>query len=193
MFNLEQTIAEWRRQMRAAGIKTPVPLEELEIHLRDEIDQQMKSGLAEQEAFNSGVQKMGQAHALQNEFKKVGETKILNKYVMKKFIHGIILAVFGFGCLFVWGILSLAPAVRRADPMLPAFTVFCISLRPVLIALPALAAAYCVWVWFRKADRVPSWVGFFAAAMGVLVVVTLPAMVAAYLPLLLAVNNLAGK
>ena len=37
MFDLEQSIAEWRRQMLAAGIKTPVPLEELEIHLREDI------------------------------------------------------------------------------------------------------------------------------------------------------------
>lgn len=35
MFDLEQSIAEWRRQMLAAGIKTPVPLEDLEIHLRE--------------------------------------------------------------------------------------------------------------------------------------------------------------
>ena len=39
-----KSIAEWREQMLAAGIKTPVPLEELEIHLREEIEQQMKSG-----------------------------------------------------------------------------------------------------------------------------------------------------
>jgi len=37
MFNLEPSIAEWRRQMLAAGVKTPVPLEELESHLRDEL------------------------------------------------------------------------------------------------------------------------------------------------------------
>ena len=37
MFNLEQAIAEWRQQMLATGIQTPVPLEELEIHLREEI------------------------------------------------------------------------------------------------------------------------------------------------------------
>ena len=32
MFDLEQAIADWRRQMLAAGIKTPVPLEELKSH-----------------------------------------------------------------------------------------------------------------------------------------------------------------
>jgi hypothetical protein len=37
MFDLEQTISEWRRQMLSAGIKTPVPLEELEIHLREDV------------------------------------------------------------------------------------------------------------------------------------------------------------
>ena len=37
--------------MLAAGIKTPVPLEELESHLREEIEQQTKLGLSEAEAF----------------------------------------------------------------------------------------------------------------------------------------------
>jgi hypothetical protein len=72
MFNLEQSIAEWRQQMLAAGIKSPVPLEELEIHLREEIEQQMKSGLNEQDAFNSTVQKIGEAGLLKMEFKKAG-------------------------------------------------------------------------------------------------------------------------
>jgi len=57
--------------MLAAGIKMPVPLEELEIHLRDEIERQMKSGLDEQEIFNSAVQKIGQAKPLKTEFKKI--------------------------------------------------------------------------------------------------------------------------
>jgi hypothetical protein len=60
MFNLDQNISEWRRQMLAAGIKTPVPLEELEIHLREEIEQHIKSGLNEAEAFQAAVEKIGQ-------------------------------------------------------------------------------------------------------------------------------------
>jgi|SRR6185369_15318629 len=115
------------------------------------------------------------------------------RHTMKKFIPALVLAVFGFGCWFTWAILTMAPQVRRADPALPAFTNFCISLRPIVIALPIAAAMYCIWVWFRKADKVPSWIGFFAATTGVLVLVTLPAVVAAYLPLLSAVSNLASK
>jgi hypothetical protein len=71
MFDLEQSIADWRRQMLAAGIKTPVPLEELEIHLREEIERQMKSGLNAQHAFEFAVQKTGQGYVLNAEFAKV--------------------------------------------------------------------------------------------------------------------------
>lgn len=59
--------------MLAAGIKTPVPLEELENHLRDEIARQTKSGQSETQAFESAVQKIGSAQTVQNEFEKVGD------------------------------------------------------------------------------------------------------------------------
>jgi hypothetical protein len=75
MFNLETSIADWRRQMLAAGIKTPVPLEELESHLREEIERQTKAGAIEAEAFKAAVQKIGAVHALRNEFEKVEETR----------------------------------------------------------------------------------------------------------------------
>ena len=70
MFDLEQSIADWRKQMLAAGIKTPVPLEELEIHLREEIERQMKLGLNEQKAFEVSVQQIGQPKIIDSEFKK---------------------------------------------------------------------------------------------------------------------------
>lgn len=74
MLNLEQFIAEWRRQLLAAGIKTPVPLEELESHLREEIERQMKPGLDEQQAFEIAVQQIGQPKMLDSEFKKTERT-----------------------------------------------------------------------------------------------------------------------
>jgi predicted membrane channel-forming protein YqfA (hemolysin III family) len=70
MFDLNQAIAEWRKQMLAAGIQTPVPLEELEIHLREEIERQMKSGLSEPQAFEISTRRIGQPQVLQREFKK---------------------------------------------------------------------------------------------------------------------------
>jgi Clp amino terminal domain, pathogenicity island component len=75
MFNLEQAIAEWRRQMMAAGITGPESLDELEGHLRDDIEQRMRSGSSELDAFESAVQQIGQPTALESEFAKVRATK----------------------------------------------------------------------------------------------------------------------
>ena len=50
-FNLEKAIADWRRQMQSAGLKNSDALNELESHLREEIQQQMQAGLAAQQAF----------------------------------------------------------------------------------------------------------------------------------------------
>ncbi len=71
MFNLEKSILAWQQQMLVAGIKTPVPLEELEIHLREEIERQMKSGLNDQNAFEISVQRIGKPQPLKSEFKKI--------------------------------------------------------------------------------------------------------------------------
>jgi hypothetical protein len=74
MFNLDQAILEWRRQMLAAGIKNPVPLEELEIHLRGEIDTLRSSGVPEVRAFEIAVSRLGTPCSMQTEFNKVKKT-----------------------------------------------------------------------------------------------------------------------
>jgi hypothetical protein len=70
MLDLEQAIADWRKQMLAAGIKTPAPLEELEIHLREEIERQIKSGIEEERAFAGAVARVGPADSLKTEFER---------------------------------------------------------------------------------------------------------------------------
>jgi hypothetical protein len=70
MFNLKQSITGWRQQMLAAGIQTPVPMEELEAHLREEIEQEIKFGLTSQQAFETAVQQIGPREVLQLEFSK---------------------------------------------------------------------------------------------------------------------------
>ena len=81
MFNLDHAISEWRKQMLAAGIKTPVPLEELENHLREEIELETKSGLNEQKAFEISIQRIGQPKMLQSEFKK-SERKQMKRIII---------------------------------------------------------------------------------------------------------------
>jgi hypothetical protein len=70
MFNLDQSIAQWRQQMLGAGIKAPEPLEELEGHLREEIKRQMRSGVSAQIAFAAAVMQIGPAGQLKAEFSK---------------------------------------------------------------------------------------------------------------------------
>ena len=75
MPDLEPQIAEWRLQMLNAGIKTPVPLEELESHLREDIDRRMKAGADILDAFEIAARRLGEAAVLEMEFKHVGATE----------------------------------------------------------------------------------------------------------------------
>jgi hypothetical protein len=75
MFDLEQAIANWRTHMLVAGIKTPVPLDELEYHLREDIGQQVQSGISPRQAFENSVQQIGCADELKIEFNKTRDTK----------------------------------------------------------------------------------------------------------------------
>ena len=99
MFNLEQSIAEWRQQMLAAGIKTPVPLEELEIHLREEIERLAKSGINAQRALGEAIQQIGLPNALKSEFQKANALTVRRQRT--KVIAGGVLTVF-VGFILVW-------------------------------------------------------------------------------------------
>jgi leader peptidase (prepilin peptidase)/N-methyltransferase len=110
MRNLDEQIAEWRTRMAAGGIKSPAVLDELESHLREDVEQ-LRKGRTEQEAFEAAVFKIGQAGILKCEFAKVDETK---PALRRKVTWGLIGVAFlsswiGFGAspalALVYGIL----------------------------------------------------------------------------------------
>jgi hypothetical protein len=72
MFDLNQAIEDWRRQMRSAGVTAPAPLDELEAHLRDDIEAHTQSGCDARQAFQCAVSRIGRADALEVEFAKSG-------------------------------------------------------------------------------------------------------------------------
>lgn len=72
MFNLNQAISEWRRKMIAAGIKTPVPLDELENHLREDSEAQVRAGAVPERSFEIAAGRLGSPAAIRQEFRKVG-------------------------------------------------------------------------------------------------------------------------
>ena len=78
--------------MQVAGIKTPVPLEELESHLREEIERQMKLGLGEQKAFEVSVLRIGQPQILGSEFKKDHGTLVKKIGIFAAIVGAIIIS-----------------------------------------------------------------------------------------------------
>jgi Clp amino terminal domain, pathogenicity island component len=75
MFNLEQSISEWRLQMQSVGVKNPDIVDELESHLREDLARRMQSGQSEEQAFEGAVQGVGQANLLKHEFAKLSGKK----------------------------------------------------------------------------------------------------------------------
>lgn len=91
MFDFEQSITEWRRQMLNAGIQSPVPLDELENHLREEMERQVKSGLSEPIAFEVSIRRIGQPQSLRYEFKKI-EGNMMKRYTSSRFLGSAVIA-----------------------------------------------------------------------------------------------------
>src|SRR5689334_9817710 len=92
MFDLEQSIAEWRRQMTVGGVKNPGVLDELESHLREDLERQTRTGIDVQNAFAAAVKKIGSAGALKNEFNKSTASTILEKMMIAA---AVLVLVFG--------------------------------------------------------------------------------------------------
>ncbi len=86
MFNLESAIAEWRRQMLSNGIKAPVPLDELESHLRE----QLANRCVDQKIFNTAVGELGNAHLLRSEFKKVNRNNMKRKITIAVAVFAVL-------------------------------------------------------------------------------------------------------
>jgi hypothetical protein len=74
MFDLSKEITKWRKTLSEKQMCYISDLDELESHLKDEIDQLKSHGLSEQEAFLVGTHRLGKPDALADEFAKVNES-----------------------------------------------------------------------------------------------------------------------
>jgi hypothetical protein len=92
MFDLEVTISNWRRQMVEAGIKPAEALNELESHLRDEVEHEKRLGASNENAFQIATQRLGNVGALRQEFQKVYRTSL----ALEKLMIGIGVIFVGF-------------------------------------------------------------------------------------------------
>ena len=161
MFDLEQSIAQWRQRMLAAGIKAPVPLEELESHLREDVERQMRPGLGAQQAFDISVARIGEPALIRTEFKKGGTTGnvMLRTIVM-------LMALFG---TVVGGSMVLPALGQWRDRGV-------LHLWPLLagITLALIAAGVVIYgVRTQQGTRARKWISIFIIAAGGFYVVPL--------------------
>ena len=70
MHNLELLVAEWRKSMAELGVGRK-KLDELESHLREKVDQLVRSGASETGAFRSAVTQLGSPPMIASEFRKL--------------------------------------------------------------------------------------------------------------------------
>jgi hypothetical protein len=135
MFDLEQAIAKWRQQMLLAGIKSSASLDELESHLRDDIDQQVNSGLNLEQSFQVATNQIGSATSLKTEFKKVPAMN-------KKKIEMVIGAV-GFGIYAICSVCGLFSDLVGADT-----SERWLGLAAVAVTGALLFASLYIWKFF---------------------------------------------
>ena len=91
MHNLEQLVAEWRKTMMAARAVSHETLDELENHLRENVEQLLRSGMTEPEAFEHAVAQLGGARMIASEFRKLDQSTWLPVKLVIGF--GLMLAV----------------------------------------------------------------------------------------------------
>lgn len=95
MFNLEQAISHWRRELGPVG--PPELLDELESHLRADIEQQLRTGIDAERAFSIAVERIGEPRMLRAEFKKAGARRgeLIMAFIVVALV-GFILWMSGF-------------------------------------------------------------------------------------------------
>ena len=111
---------------------------------------------------------------------------------MGKVNQGLILAVFAACCWLAWFMLTLLLEVRDAGRVLPMFTNLCIALRPALILLPLVLAAFSVRLWFRRQQDVRASMALLMGTMVLLILFVIPAMASSYLLMIGPVKSAIG-
>ncbi len=119
MFDLEKQIARWRRQTEKSVGRQDGRLDELESHLRDQVEQLLKTGLTPEEAFHQAVARLGDPGAISAEFRKTRSAAWRPARVA--FLLWVVLAVAA-------GLLLLASVAESTRDLLLAVHVYSITL-----------------------------------------------------------------
>src|SRR6185295_4022821 len=182
-FDLNASLAFWLERLAQSPHLRNENVAEMEAHVRDSVISLQSQGLSEEESFLIAVRRVGKVARLETEFRKVNPGR------WNKIIHVLLLIFVAAGCWFLWGTLKIAVMAGLGHDV-PAFTRLAIALRDAFVIPPLIALVYCLVVFLRHENARNSWMGFFAAAAGFLILFALPVAVAVYLPLIDRLNHL---
>ena len=167
MFDLERHLSQWRAHYQAGAAYNADDVDELETHLRDEMDQLEAKGLLPEESFWIARRRLGEADVLEGEYGKnkgaAGWRKpllwALGGYVSVQFftqalalVSGLTYALSAFfpaaadsplSSLSVWLLAPLEAVFRwRPDPAFSPYLVFNILWQTLLMGAIAALAFY---------------------------------------------------
>jgi len=82
MLDIEDQIQDWRRALSSEEVCNTADLDELELHLREEITNLTGTGLAPSEAFIVASQRLGDVNPLAQEFAKVNTNTVFRRRLL---------------------------------------------------------------------------------------------------------------
>ena len=130
MFDLEAAIADWRQSLSKAGLNRRNAIDELDGHLREEVDRQIKAGVSEGEAFAAALQIIGPTIALRNEFGKLGDGAQERKRKLHQMVFVTLIAIglYAGSCvLFKIGTFSETTAAQQRSGLMAVLAGFLFS------------------------------------------------------------------
>ncbi len=183
-FDVNSALRLWLERLGQSPQVKGEDLKELELHLRDSMSQLEMKGLSSEESFIVATHRVGTPEKLEPEFAKV------NRKPLSWIIQGLVLGFFSVGCWILWGLLHFPQMmIGRSGRVLPAFTRLIVDCGSYWMAPPLIAAGYLAYIWINKSVARHSWMGFFAALMAALILLTLPTLLAVLLPVVDFMNR----
>src|SRR5690349_5136481 len=110
MFEVERAISEWRQEIRSQGIKNSGILDELEIHLREDFEHRVGSGVEISRAFELARTCLGQTNSLTTEFGKARNTEMLIR------LKNALLSLFGIPNYNLMTNMNATSAIFNVEP-----------------------------------------------------------------------------
>jgi ClpA/ClpB-like protein len=133
MFHLEKAINDWKRRLAASGLVSRETVEELESHLREDFETQVRQGIDRAAAFQSAVARIGDLELLTSEFGKLPSNRsgtLLNIFRVSSITAAVLMLI------------SNVPALRDSEIGLAASIICPIALAASVFFLAALPFVY---------------------------------------------------